>query len=181
MADEAISELTEQTSVAADDLFVFVDDSASSDKTKNVKAENLGDSLFSLQETPYGTLYIVAGATAINLTALTWTLISVWSNGNDQDIVAASNKLTIGTAGLYAVSLSISATGQSAAEYTISIYVNGSRKTEITMSGVELFEGANVASILSLSAADEITAYVYSDTAGNWTLENGNLSAWRII
>lgn len=135
----------------------------------------------------YGALYVAGGSSAQDV-ADTLELLTGWaadglSNGTTS--AHASDTITVGTAGVYAVWCQLQGVGEATTDYLFAVTKNTTPETNIragyTSTGTETFTVA-LTGLLSCAASDTISIYVMTDNSGgaDYTLVNGQLVVYRV-
>lgn len=154
--------------------------------TRGISAQDIRDFLVSVHGV-YGCLYVQDGATPQSLTTSPAKITGWASVGNEAGVVGSHSNdlLTVGSAGIYMVTLHASILVAAAVKYQLRLRIN---TVEATGAGccVELTAADKIdvsfALPVSLAASDELTVYGESDEGGgaNLTLIDAQFIAHRI-
>lgn len=154
--------------------------------TQQISPQDMRDVLVSLHGV-YGCIYVHAGATAQNITTTPAQLLAFATNGPSSGTTPdqASDQITVGSAGVYLMFSSVSATGESNTVFEYQFRVNDvdlSHHFRARYAGPGAYESASGMAIHACSADDVVTLYAVSDQAGgaDVTVDDAMLIVWRI-
>lgn len=144
---------------------------------------NLLDSVYSV----YGGLYVTGGVTAQNITT-TPAKLTAWTNtfaGLGTTPSAASDDITIDSAGDYEVTVSLTLNPVDAATWRFYLYKNASAVNGFSMrviaSGTDTYN-LSMTFFVTCAATDTLSVYVESSVGGgaNVTVQDGQFTARRV-
>jgi len=164
------------------DLLALLADNTS----RAISPQDLRDALVSAHGT-YGMMYTKDGSTAqgsigTSFAQLTGFAVDGLSGGTTP--ANATDDITVGTDGVYAVMLQASFTGTAATEFTLNLHVNdaeGVFQCSQMLDAAGAVVSGSVFGLLSLSATDDVSVYVKADGASkSITIEDLQMFVLRI-
>ena len=179
MADQKISELTEKTTPAGDDLLAIVDSEASPIQTKKIKHSNLKTGFASKVRA-----YISANFTLANNT---WTKVALNAktfDGLGEFDSTTNYRFTAQAAGYYLVMGRTQCNGNSVDQQSVgvAIYKNGSfyDYTEVIAPAANKYIASQFLQVISLAATDYLELYAWQTSGGNQVM-SGNWTATVLV
>lgn len=165
MADQKITQLTENTSPILTDILPMVDDPGASPATQKVTLTNLSTAFRSGAR-------VYSSATQA-LTANTWTNLAYDTEAFDYagEYNTTTHIFTVTKAGLYVAVNSFALTA-AAKKFHVAIYVGGVIVSRQIVEVSVAYNNMIVSTVLSLSVSDTVEFYGMVETAGGGTVQN---------
>jgi len=180
MADQKISELTEKTTPAGDDLLAIVDSEASPIQTKKIKHSNLKTSFASKVRA-----YVSANFSLANNT---WTKVALNAENFDglgEFDNVTNYRFTAQEAGYYLVVGRGECYGNSVdGQYVgVAIYKNGALYGNfyVVAAGANKYISCQILDLLSLAANDYIELYIWQNSGATQTMSGGSPACFLAV
>ena len=175
MADTKLSDLTELSEAADDDLVYVVDTSGPADRKMQVS---------NLLSRHYGSISVTGGVTPQAIPATTWTKITQFTaeySGPGTTASHASDYLQLTNTGYYMVTLQASWLADAARNLDVAIYWNGALYRKCTVTIGVFYMNVTFPVLLNASLATKnLEVYVYASDAVNLTITEAQLMAVQI-
>lgn len=173
MADSKISELTELTSPAVDDVLPITDVTATA-TTKKITVSNLN--FFN----PYKARAYGGNAQTINDNSATQIQLNSESYDPNNNFDTSTYTYTVPVTGYYQVNARVFVYDAQVKIYTLRVYlkINGNDYTQSVQipASVSAGENGTISDIIYLTAGNTITLYAFVDTTDSGTVVTGTTS-----